>query len=187
VAIACQRQPHTLAGWWLTVDDSAQAVTGDQTCTTAVVPVTARIGLTNPHHYLVATVVVADALCGNDIAWCQPVPSVPPPATPQLVRHQATRATASQMSHAEAGETLEAVTVVAPTTPTAVPVSRWPLLQVGALCVLAGILGLRVLASAPNDVLYSDTDADATSSAESIAQRVEDGASSTNDPRERHR
>jgi hypothetical protein len=185
VATMCQRHAHSLAGWWLTVDDTAQEIDVDQRCTTAIVPATAHLSLVNPHQYPVATVVVADALCASDIAWCQPVATILPPATPRLIL------TRSLLPP----ESSPATTIPVASEPVEVPLidpkephpPRWPLLQIGALCILAGILGLRTLASAPSDVLYSEADADAASSADPIAQRVEDGESSTNDQRERHR
>ena len=181
----CQHHAHTLAGWWLTIDGTAQELTTDQRCTSTEVPADAQLSLANPHHYLVATVAVADALCANDIAFCRPTPSVAPPATPRLTLLQPV-AVAVPPVPKTTGSHNEPVEVVA-LDPVAPPPPRWPLLQVGALCVLAGLLGLRALASAPNDVVYSEADADAASSAEPIAQRVEDGASSTNNSRERHR
>jgi len=185
VVIMCQHHAHTLEGWWLTIDGTAQELSTDQRCTSAEVPADAQISLANPHHYLVATVAVADALCASDIAFCRPTPSVAPPATPRLTLLQPA-VVAVPPAPETTGVRNEPVDVVA-LDPVAPPSSRWPLLQVGALCVLAGLLGLRTLASAPTNVVYSEADADATSSAEPIAQRVEDGASSTNDQRERHR
>ncbi len=181
VVIVCHPQGHSLAGWELAVDDTLTHIVDEGTCYTTGIPQTAHLALQNSHQFTVATLDAAAAFCAIDIGTCRPSQRR---NTPVLVLEASPTAHATVRVPATHTPAMAIVSAAETPAPPAAPATS--LLWIGSLCVAGGV-ALRMLANHNPDVLYSNTDSDAASTDATVAQRVEDSASSTDDHHEGHR
>jgi len=167
--IVCPPAPTNLANWALVAVDHHIALPDSAQCITVDLPDQAPTywRLTNPHGLIVAEIDVARQHCAQDISACRPSPTVPNLALhvdyhlPSPMRIPATTATPTTATHS--------IATTHSLPPTPLSTASASTIPLGMLLMLGGWIALKLLARPASDVLYSEADEDAASSADSLS------------------
>jgi hypothetical protein len=123
--------------------------------------------LTNPHGLVVATIDIFAQYCTHDISDCLPSPTMAQRLLHvEYQRPQSTPMVVTTMSLPTDATPAQPIQQTAPHQSTTPSTSTIPL---GMLLMLGGWIALKLLARPAPDVLYSEADEDAASSADSLS------------------
>ncbi|MFN5060624.1 MAG: lamin tail domain-containing protein [Chloroflexota bacterium] len=166
--IVCPPPPSTLDHWALTANGHHITLPNSRACVIVDLPADPppHWQLANPHGLVVASIDVFARYCAHDMSNCQPSPT-----TAQQVfrveyqRPQMTPIRATATPHPTDTAEIAPIQTKHNHAPSAAP-STVPL---GMLLMLGGWIALKLLARPAPDVLYSEADEDAASSADSLS------------------
>ncbi len=162
--VVCPPPPATLKGWKLVSAHQQLQLLASSPCATITLPENPppHWQLINPHGLVIAEIDVFQAQCHLDVSTCRPSQT---PA--HMILHVDPRPSVHPTEVQPPTHTVATTVVSLPGTTS--PLRTSSTIPVGLLLMLGGWIALKLLARPADDVLYSEADEDAASSADALS------------------